>query len=271
MTVRRVQVERFYRFQRQFARTGERRRHDEFRAALDALVDRATCPPPPSPAAVCSPPVEVDPVERELFEQQVRDLLVRVHSRPLPEPGGDRPGLQGDWWSPHPVYGIRVWQLIGDELHGARLAWRIPQQTARCLRRGIDSGPVPHDVGECAKPPCGIYAVKDPTWISDLVRPWFRQGPVTIAVGVVALSGRVIEHDSGYRAEHAEVVSIAAIGGDERWVETAWIEGQSDLTDLFRAPKPALARILMGPTPTTKAFDIMFERVATHVDALQVS
>ena len=269
---RRYQVERFERFQRQFSRARSRRQFDEFQVALDGLVSRAASPPPPhATAPVVSPPATTTQ-GRTVFDQQMRDLLVRVHGRPAPTSDPAEPTDTGDgWWSPKPVYGFRVWQLLGEQLHGAKKPWIIPRQTAVCLHRWTSEGPIPHDVGECGRPPCGIYVVKDPDRIRDLVGSWFQQGPVTVFVGIAALSGRVIEHDTGYRAEHAKVVAGAAIAGTEHRVNSSWIDDPSDLKDLFAAPSQFVARTLGGPNPITMALDIMFERLMVCAERLAVA
>ncbi len=264
---RRHQVERFDRFQRQFARARARRELDDFQAALDDFVSRAVSPPAPPIAAHVASPVDADPDGRTVFDQQMRDLLIRVHGRPTPTPPGE-PDTEQRWWSPTPVYGFRVWQLLDERLHGARKPWAIPQQTAVCLHPSTTDSPIPHDVSECGRPPCGIYVVNNASRIRDLVGPWFRQGPATVFVGVAELSGRVIEHDTGYRAEHAQVVAGTAIAGNDQQVDTSWIDDQNDLTDLFAAPTQFLARTLGDQTPTTMAFDVAFERLMVCAERL---
>jgi len=269
---RRYQVERFERFQRQFARARSRRQFDEFQVALDGLVSRAASPPPPIAASPVVSAATADTQGRTVFDQQMRDLLVRVHGRPAPTSDPAEPTDTGEvWWSPKPVYGFRVWQLLGEQLHGAKKPWVIPQQTAVCLHRWTSESPIPHEVSECGRPPCGIYVVKDPDRIRDLVGSWFRQGPVTVFVGVAALSGRVIEHDTGYRAEHAEVVAGAAIAGNEHRVNTCWIDDPNDLTYLFASPDQFLARTLGDPDPITMAFEAMFERLTVCAERLAVA
>ena len=266
---RRHQVERFDRFQRQFARARNRRAFDEFQVALDGLVSRAVSPPPPPAASPVVLPPATTTQGRTVFDQQMRDLLVRVHGRPAPTSDPTEPIGTGEvWWSPKPVYGFRVWQLLGEQLHGAKKPWVIPQQSAVCLHRWTSESPIPHDASECGRPPCGIYVVKDPDRIRDLVRSWFRQGPVTVFVGIAALSGRVIEHDAGYRAEHAEVVAGAAIAGNEDRVDTCWIDDPNDLTYLFASPDQFLARTLGSPDPITTAFEAMFERLTVCAERL---
>jgi len=212
----------------------------------------------------------------------MRDLLVRVQGRPLPpaDPvrvrGRRLPPADPDdvrvaesvWWSPRPVVGYRTWQMIGDELHGARMPWSIPQQTARCLHRWTSNRPVPHDAGDCGSPPCGIYAVKDTRQVRGLIEPWFEQGSLTVAVGVVALSGRVIEHDHGYRAEHAEVAALSVISGAKPGVSSIWVEGPIDLTEIFVSPQRFLEVNRSKRSDRSDTFDAVFERLAAHAKVL---
>lgn len=126
-------------------------------------------------------------------------------------------------WSPEPVIGYRYWRIDLDGLHGIRgVRWDEPRLRARCRpRQGIAAeGEVPHAEGECGWPPCGIYALADPrdlvtrygddsAWSRLVVpdRPLLEPG----AFGVVALSGRVIEHERGYRAARAEVRGLVVV------------------------------------------------------------
>ena len=117
----------------------------------------------------------------------------------LPEPvTGGEPSPRG-FWSPVPILGFRMWQLAADGVYGAVRRWDGPRLEAVC-RRGPGA---PHE-DECR---CGIYA-----W-SDVPGVWrARVPPLPIGVyGLVALSGKVIEHALGYRAQRAEVVAAALV------------------------------------------------------------
>lgn len=153
------------------------------------------------------------------------------HRRP-PRPAG-LPVL----WSPEAILGFRVWN-VADALYGARQAWPAAELTARCLRRPdrpTDDG-VPHTEG-CSRPPCGIYAVKR---IDRLVDEVGLPGPGRRwAFGLVELTGKVVEHDRGYRARHARCIAAAVVTSRE----LIRVEGPL-LTDLFRNPQHTLARIL---------------------------
>lgn len=111
----------------------------------------------------------------------------------------------GEAWSPTPIHGFRMWRVESDGLHGAKERWTCRSLEARCLARGprLD---VPHAEGVCASPPCGIYAIKElDTLISELGIKSYEQ----VALGLVALSGKVVEHELGYRAASVEVVALA--------------------------------------------------------------
>ncbi len=133
-----------------------------------------------------------------------------------------------DWaatlWSPIPVLAYRMWRLRDGRLHGVRSAWNGPALEAHCLGGGRVEGRsvgVPHTNGECGNPPCGIYAYGAPQGlIGDLVQPGH-------AVGLVALSGKVVEHERGYRAQFAGVVALAvSVGGVIHYsADPSWVSG----------------------------------------------
>jgi len=56
---------------------------------------------------------------------------------------------------------------------------------------------------------CGIYAFKRARALAPgllRIAPWS-------VLGLVALTGRVVEHERGYRAQRAEVLAVAVVGG----------------------------------------------------------
>jgi len=58
--------------------------------------------------------------------------------------------------------------------------------------------------------------MKDLASLRFFVRPAsVRPGP-DIVIGRVDLAGKVIEHDAGYRAQHAHVAELIAVAGTER-------------------------------------------------------
>ena len=267
---RRLQAERFERYQRQFARARQRREYHDFHQALDEFVGRACSPPPPPPpsAASVTPVVSAD-ANHAAFDQQVRDLLVRVHDRPALPPDPIRPRSRpGYWWSPQPVLGFRIWELLGGHLTGVRLPWFAPELSAVCLhKRGSEQHPVPHDVRACGRPPCGIYALKDVERIREGMCHVLGRGRTVAAAGVVEMSGRVIEHSGGYRAEHARVVALVVFTASGGWTQLDWFEDPKTLTALFSDPKRVLESAATELRPIDEAFDDAFR----HLDAYAAS
>jgi hypothetical protein len=110
---------------------------------------------------------------------------------------------QGEGWSPAPVLGFRVWTVHKRRLHGAKLPWTSPTLTSRCLNR-VPGEDMPHSTLRCGPPACGIYATKTLESLQSQM-PGHREG---IATGVVAMTGKVIEHELGYRAARVEAVAL---------------------------------------------------------------
>lgn len=129
-------------------------------------------------------------------------------------------------WSPIPVFGYRLWWITHAGLSGATgFVWYRPHLSARCGGAvGTDDGEVPHTDGRCGKPPCGIYALKNP---ETILRFGISRSPDVAGhmLGLTALSGKVVEHDGGYRAQHAQVVAVAVtrpngalVSDDPEWI-----------------------------------------------------
>ena len=145
---------------------------------------------------------EVDALEQEAtgYERGIEALLGAVVDR-----------IQrghGPAWSPWPVFGYRIWTIQNGGLHGARVQWRSPELTATCPYGPLEN--VPHDNRRCGPPSCGIYAVKR---IGTLLNSYPIEDPSHFAIGLVALSGRVVEHTRAYRAQHARTAAIGAVVG----------------------------------------------------------
>ena len=112
---------------------------------------------------------------------------------------------QREAWSPSPVLGYRIWDVGPSGFHGYRVPWRRSVLSARCPTTET-TDEVPHTDGRCGDPPCGIYAAKDPAMLGEAAaaHPSRR-----VAVGLVELTGKVVEHELGYRGERAQVVALA--------------------------------------------------------------
>ncbi|MFO7548809.1 MAG: hypothetical protein R6X29_08100 [Acidimicrobiia bacterium] len=144
----------------------------------------------------------------------IDDLLDRVRVR------------FGEAWSPAPVAGFRLWRVEASGLFGARERWQAARLAARCLAGGpaVD---VPHAVETCGgSPPCGIYATKR---LDELLAEHGVVPGVRVAMGAVALRGKVVEHERGYRAAAAEVEALALVTrtgmlltSDRAWIEAVF-------------------------------------------------
>ncbi|MGO4649325.1 trypsin-like peptidase domain-containing protein [Nocardia sp. 2YAB30] len=139
---------------------------------------------------------------RTAFVIPIQDVLLLVGSLPARaaetaehgEPDLDAEPVVG-------VYGLRTFTVIGGKLRPVfdrsdNAAWRDGTCTAKCGKG------TPH------RPPadgctCGVYCFRD---LNHLRRQYSRQS--ASVVGVVALEGRVIEGDSGWRAQAARVVAL---------------------------------------------------------------
>ncbi len=112
-------------------------------------------------------------------------------------------------WSPTPVLGYRLWGVGSDALYGVKMPWTGRTLTATCLSRA-GTEEIPHTDGRCGRLGCGVYAAKS-------VDPLYTEFDITaigdFALGLVALTGKVVEHDDGYRGAEATVVALAAALG----------------------------------------------------------
>jgi hypothetical protein len=146
------------------------------------------------------------------------------------------------------VLGYRIWELKQGRLHGAWTPWKSARKTAACLdTHSRARGPVPHDASECRPPPCGIYALKGTRRVQQVVERSIRQTPVpiTLAVGLVAMTGRVVEHEMGYRAEHVAVVALAFVtGAVGKHTVLATLSGPEKIERAFVDPHLAKSRIV---------------------------
>ncbi len=113
-----------------------------------------------------------------------------------------------DAWSPVPVLGYRLWAMHEGALHGARTVWREAGFSATCAG---DPADVPHSDGRCGRLGCGVYATKE---LAPLLQMHVTPESHSYVAAVVALSGKVVEHERGYRAQTARVVAAYAVWPD---------------------------------------------------------
>jgi len=131
-------------------------------------------------------------------------------------------------WSPRPVLGFRLWRVADDALYGVRLPWTRPGMIATCLK-GKGDTEIPHSDGRCGRLGCGVYVAKE---IDPLLVGFGVAELGDVALGLVALGGKVVEHDGGYRGATAEVIALAATRGARR---------------LFTADPVEIARVFAEP------------------------
>ena len=125
----------------------------------------------------------------------------------LEEAIGNERHVRGEAWSPIPIPGFRLWDLRGDGLFGFRVQWSQPTLVAQCPTTKT-SHEVPHTDGSCGDPPCGIYATKD---ADSLLDAHCHDEVERLAIGLVGLTGKVVEHEFGYRAARADVIALSFV------------------------------------------------------------
>lgn len=111
----------------------------------------------------------------------------------------------GPSWSPVPMLGFRMWEMKNGQFHGYRVRWEHRTLSAICAG-GVTNEDVPHTDGQCADPPCGIYAAKD---VDRLISS--HAGVGSMAIGLVAMTGKVVEHEQGWRAKRVTVLALTFV------------------------------------------------------------
>ena len=148
---------------------------------------------------------------RLAFLRQQAEALERP-PRPAPPPTR----VAEAFWSPIPPLGFRMWRLTSQGMRGVVRSWPEPALEAICQR-----GPgVPHDDPGCR---CGIYAFKE---AAALCPAGIDFAPMAVH-GLVALTGKVVEHERGYRAQRGQVLAVALVFGGALICRSdpAWIAG----------------------------------------------
>ena len=156
----------------------------------------------------------------------------------------------GEAWSPTPVKGFRVWSIKDNTIMGNQVDWPTPTLESRCLRE-IPGEDLPHSVARCGPPACGIYAVKD----LDKFAPGVAGGVIHHSVvGIVAMHGKVVEHEEGYRSQKATAIAVSANDGEHRLITT----DPATIEELFSDPAGALAGSdALGPTEQNPTRDFL--------------
>lgn len=112
-------------------------------------------------------------------------------------------------WSPTQVPGYRIWTIERNRMVGARFVWETPVYEATCDEFPDFEEDVPHTDDRCGRLGCGVYATKR---LSDLIDLHIDESSRLYAAARVGMDGKVVEHEDGYRAARAEVISLAVIG-----------------------------------------------------------
>jgi hypothetical protein len=139
----------------------------------------------------------------------------------------------GEAWSPRPVHGYRVWRIEDNAIMGNQVHWESPTLESKCLRE-IPGDDLPHATDRCGPPACGIYAVKDLAMFPSEVALGAIHHSV---VGVVAMSGKVVEHEAGYRSQRATAVAVSVNDGRGRLMT----DEPEVIESLFADPHGAMA------------------------------
>ena len=144
-------------------------------------------------------------------------------------------------WSPSPVLGYRLWAVGKEALHGVKMPWSSRSLTATCLARGGERE-IPHTDGRCGRLGCGVYVAKT---VDPLYTEFNVSGIGDVALGLVALTGKVVEHEAGYRGAEATVVALGASMGEHLLL----VRDEDELDALFADP----TMIRNGPEVETEA------------------
>lgn len=136
-------------------------------------------------------------------------------------------------WSPTAVTGYRIWALKDDYLVGARHIWSEPCYRASCDQT-TNEGEIPHTDERCGRLGCGIYASKS---LEQLLEVNLYESSREYAAALVGLTGKVVEHEDGYRAASAEVMALTLIGADRQ----VFTRDRSIIGEAYANPRQVLA------------------------------
>ena len=173
---------------------------------------------------------ERDRVEAEILgcytgsEALLTDLVSRMEE------------IEGTDWTPIPIASFTMWELSGETMDDGAVAWRSRTAVGTCDHSA--AGDLPHTTKACARGGCGIVGFRDLSKLGDVPSDGL------VGVGRLHMSGRVVEHEHGYRAELAEVVALIATDGG-RWFRT---RDHNQIDDFFASPEATFGR-LSAPIP----------------------
>lgn len=173
---------------------------------------------------------ERDRVEAEILgcytgsEALLTDLVSRMEE------------IEGTDWTPIPIASFTMWNLSGETMHDGTVSWGGRTAVGTCDRSA--AGALPHSADACARGGCGIVGLRQLGTIGDV------SSDGLVGIGRLHMSGRVVEHEHGYRAELAEVVALIATDGS-RWFRT---RDRAQIDDFFASPRVTFGQ-LSAPIP----------------------
>lgn len=115
--------------------------------------------------------------------------------------------LDGPAWSPTPIRGFTLLDVVAGKLHDGDHPWSGSTLSPTCPH-GLDG--LPHVEDPCGRQACGVLAWKALDSVSEV------SGVELAAVAELSMTGRVVEHADGYRSQHAALTALIAFDGN-RW------------------------------------------------------
>ena len=195
---------------------------------FESLRDRLSTPPEETPTiermrrTIASQQLRLERLEHEASAilAEITRLEDEVHGREqalallLGHVVGRLERIHEDAWSPVPITGFRLWAMRSGGLVGPRTRWTKPEFTASCAAHGLGA---PHADERCGRLGCGVYATKE---LAPLLDMHVQAESHSYVAAAVALSGRVVEHERGYRAAAATVTAAYAVWPDRTMATT---------------------------------------------------
>lgn len=164
--------------------------------------------------------------ERDRLETEVMRCLQGIEAL-LANLVADLEAANGPCWSPTPVIGFTSFVAVNDQMHDGDHVWHDGTLKQSCSLQSMAGAP--HESEPCVQSGCGVHVYKS-----------FRSVPAPTgsslnAIGEVALYGRVVEHQEGYRGATGVVTALIAFD-DSHWVRT---RAENEISLLMTRPLAA--------------------------------